>query len=304
MRVLLTGISSFTGLWFARALRAAGCEVVAPLRASGYEDPLRRARLDEAARVAEIIPAAPFGSDAFLGVLERGFDVLCHHAAEAAGHKSPNFDVQGAVAGNTFNAAATLKAAWLAGVKRLVLTGSAFEEGEGRGTEPLVAFSPYGYSKTLTARAFQAEAAKARLEMVKFIVPNPCGPYEGQTFQRLVMTRWRGGQPVRVSHPFYGRDNVPVDLLAKVYAKAATGALGDHVSPSFYAGATGAFFERMAREVRARTGWACDLTLAESQQPGEPMERYNLHPITPADYGWSESGFWDAYAAYYRGLPG
>jgi UDP-glucose 4-epimerase len=182
-----------------------------------------------------------------------------------------------------------------------VLTGSAFEEDEGRGTQPLVAFSPYGLSKTLTARAFQAEADKARLEMVKFIVPNPFGPYEAQTFQRLVMSRWREGQPVRVSHPFYGRDNVPVNLLAKVYARAASGTLGAHVSPSFYAGPVGDFFERMARETRARTGWACDLALAASQQPGEPMERYNLQPVIPSDYGWSESGFWDDYAAYYAG---
>jgi UDP-glucose 4-epimerase len=301
MRVLLTGISSFTGLWFARALRAAGCEVVAPLRAAAYDEPLRQARMAEAARVAEIVPAAPFGSPEFLKVLERGFDVLCHHAAEAANHKSPDFDVERAVASNTFNASATLEAAWMAGVKRLIVTGSAFEEGEGRGTQPLVAFSPYGYSKTLTARAFQAEADKARLEMVKFVVPNPFGPYEAQTFQRLVMTRWRDGQPVRVSHPFYGRDNVPVDLLGKVYARAATGALGDHVSPSVYAGQVGDFFERVARETRSRTGWACELTLAESQQPGEPMERYNLQRVEPADYGWSESGFWDAYASYYAG---
>lgn len=299
MRVLLTGVSSFTGLWFARALRAAGHDVVAPLRASAYDDPLRRERVAEAARVAEIVPAAPFGSDAFLKLLERGFDVLCHHAAEAANHKSPDFDVDKAVAGNTFNAAETLKAAWLNGVKRLVLTGSAFEEGEGRGSEPLVAFSPYGLSKTLTARAFQAEADQARLEMIKFVVPNPFGPYEAQTFQRLVMTRWRDGQPVRVSHPFYGRDNAPVDLLAKVYARAATGDLGAHVSPSVYAGPVGAFFERMAREVGARTDWACELTLADSQQSAEPMERYNLQRVEPADYGWSESGFWDAYAAYY-----
>lgn len=301
MRILLTGVSSFTGLWFARALRAAGHEVVAPLRARTYDDPLRRARMAEAERVAEIVPAAPFGSDAFLRLLERGFDVLCHHAAEAANHKSPDFDVERAVAGNTFNASATLAAAWRAGTKRLVLTGSAFEEGEGRGTEPLVAFSPYGLSKTLTARAFQTEADKARLEMVKFVVPNPFGPYEARTFQRLVMGRWREGQPVRVSHPFYGRDNVPANLLAKVYARAATGALGAHVSPSLYAGPVGDFFERMARETRARTGWPCALALADSQQSSEPMERYNLQTIAPVDYGWSENGFWDDYAAYYAG---
>ena len=135
--------------------------------------------------------------------------------------------------------------------------------------------------------------------MVKFVIPNPFGPFEAQTFQRLVMTRWRDGQAVHVSHPFYGRDNVPVDLMAAVYARAATGSLGAHVSPSFYAGPVGDFFQRMAAETRRRPGWACELPLADSQPPGEPMERYNLQPVDPSGYGWSEAGFWDAYAGYY-----
>jgi nucleoside-diphosphate-sugar epimerase len=253
----------------------------------------------EAEKVAEIVPAAAFGTDAFIDLLGRGFDVLCHHAAEATNYKAADFDVQAAVAGNTLNAAAILRAATDAGVQRLVLTGSAFEEGEGKGTEPRVAFSPYGLSKTLTARAFQAECDAAGLPMVKFVIPNPFGPYEAQTFQRVVMTRWREGQAIHVSHPFYGRDNVPVDLLAAVYARSATGALGAHVSPSYYAGLVGDFFQRMATEVRPRTGWACDLTLAEGQVSNEPLERLNLQPVDPAGYGWSESAFWDAYAGYY-----
>ena len=301
MRVLLTGVSSFTGLWFARGLRAAGCEVVAPLQASAYGDTLRHARIEEAARVAEIIPAAPFGSDAFLKLLERGFDVVCHHGEEIANPRSLEFNVERAAADATVNAAATLQAAWRSGVKRLVLTGSVSEEGEGRGTQPLAAFGPYGLFKTLTGRAFQAAADKAWLDVVKVVVPSPFGPYEAQALQRQAMTRWRDGQPVRVSHPFYGRDHAPVDLLAKVYARAAAGDLGAHVSPSVYAGRVGDVFERMATEVRARNGWVCGLVLAESQQSSEPLERYNLQRIEPAEYGWSESGFWDAYAAYYAG---
>jgi nucleoside-diphosphate-sugar epimerase len=306
VRLLLTGVSSFTGLWFARALAEAGHEVVAPLRATAYADPLRLSRAAEAAKVATLVPGAPFGSQVFLDLLARGgpFDVLCHHAAEAAHHKSLDFDVAAAVAANTLNADRVLAAARAAGVRRLVLTGSVFEEGEGQGDEPLRAFSPYGVSKTLTARVFAAAAEKSALDYVKFVIPNPFGPHEGPTFQRSVMTAWREGRGVHVSHPLYGRDNLPVDLLALAYVQAVQGRCGAHVSPSYYAGLTGVFFARMAREVAARTGWDCGLTLAERQTFDEPRTRLNRRPLDAAALGWSETGFWDLYAAYYAGSPG
>lgn len=299
MRVLLTGVSSFTGLWFARALTAAGHQVTAPMRSKAYDDPLRKARAEEAAKGAVMVPAAPFGSDAFLRLLEQGFDAICHHGAEAGNHKSPDFDVSAAVAANTRHAGRVMELARRTGVRRLVYTGSVFEAGEGRGSEPLRAFSPYGLSKTLTASALEAASEHAGLEAVKFVIPNPFGPHEGQTFQRFVMNAWREGRTVHVSHPNYGRDNVPVDLLALAYVRAVEGRLGRHVSPSFYAGLTGDFFRRMAGEVGPRTGWPCSLDFAGSQSFDEPETRLNLQPLPPQDYGWSESGFWDAYAAYY-----
>ncbi|HVY33405.1 MAG TPA: NAD-dependent epimerase/dehydratase family protein, partial [Caulobacteraceae bacterium] len=223
----------------------------------------------------------------------------CHHGAEAAGHKRPDFDVDGAVRANTWRMDETLAAFKASGGARLVLTGSAFEQDEGLGEEPRRAFSPYGLSKTLTSQAFEQGAARAGLDFVKFVVPNPFGPYEAQTFQRHVMTTWRQGGVPRVTHPFYVRDNVPVGLMARVYARAAQGELGGHVSPSFYAGPVGEFFQRMAREVAPRTGWACDLELSDSQSFDEPKTRTNSQPINPADYDWVESRFWDAYARYY-----
>lgn len=282
-------------------LAEAGHEVVAALRSTAYDDPLRQTRIHQVARWAELVHGAPFGSDAFAEMIStRGpFDVLCHHGAEAAGHKSPDFDVAGAVRANTRRMDETLAAFKASGGARLVLTGSVFEENEGLGEEPRRAFSPYGMSKTLTSRAFAEGADRAGLAFVKFVIPNPFGPFEAQTFQRHVMTRWREGRVPRVTHPFYVRDNVPVGLLARVYAGAAEGRLGGHVSPSFYAGPVGEFFQRMAHEVAPRTGWACGLELADSQIFAEPKIRTNRQPIDPADYHWAESRFWDAYARYY-----
>lgn len=300
MRILFTGASSLTGLWFTKALSAAGHEVVAVARGGAYADPLRQARMDQVARLARIVTDAPFGSDRFMGVLAEGFDVIGLHGAEVGDYKSPTYDMPAAVASNTLNAEAVFAAARGA---RVVLTGTVFEPGEGQGTQPLVSFSPYGTAKALTGQRMQAVAEAAGLPVSKFVIPNPFGPWEERKFQRLVMTRWSKGEGVHIDQALYVRDNIPVDLLALAYARTCEGGFGAYCAPSCYAEAVGAFFERMARETRARTGWDCPLTLAETQAFKEPENRTNRTALDTAALGWSESAFWDAYADHYARPP-
>jgi nucleoside-diphosphate-sugar epimerase len=303
MRVLLTGASSFSGLWIAGALHMAGHTVVAAARRGDYDEPLRRARATRLARAAEIVPNAPFGSEAFMALLDQPFDVLCLHGAEVGDYKSPAYDMEAAVAANALNGEAVFAAAKAKGAARVVLTGSVFEPGEGQGTEPLVSFSPYGTAKARTEAVLKPQVLAAGLAYSKFVIPNPFGPWEEQKFQRLVMTRWSKGEGVHIDQALYVRDNVPVDLLARAYAATAEGRFGYYCAPSCYAEPVGAFFERMAREVRARTGWACPLTLAETQEFREPENRTNRTQLDKAALGWSEPAFWDAYADHYARPP-
>ena len=104
MKVLLTGASSFTGYWFARALHARGVHVVAPLRsaAASCADQLRAERVRCLKAIAEIVEVAPFGSNRFLEMAKGGgYDVLCHQAARVGDYRSPDFDIPGALAENT-----------------------------------------------------------------------------------------------------------------------------------------------------------------------------------------------------------
>ena len=95
--VLLTGASSFTGFWFARALVAAGHRVIAPLRGrvDGYEG-VRGERVRRLAGLVTVIEGCPFGSAAFLSlVCGDAWDLFAHHAglfAPTSGNNHSRYD--------------------------------------------------------------------------------------------------------------------------------------------------------------------------------------------------------------------
>ena len=164
MKILFTGGSSFTGTWFIRELAAAGHAVTAVFRrpADEYTDPVRRNRVAMASEACQPVHGYSFGDEAFLALIgEGGWDLLCHHAADVTNYKSPDFDTIAALANNTRNLAAVLAALKAAGGRRVVLSGTVFEGGEGAGSQGLPDFSPYGLSKALTAQVFRFECGRA-----------------------------------------------------------------------------------------------------------------------------------------------
>src|SRR4051812_35929589 len=207
MRVLLTGGSSFSGYWFAAKLRAAGFEVVAPIRGSvaGY-DGARAERVRRLADVATIIPDCPFGSPAFLDLLaSQQFDVLCHHAARVTDYRSLDFDVAAALAENTNNIRAILERMQGNGLKAVVYTGSVFEANEGAGNWPMRAFSPYGLSKGLTSETIRHWCTHLGIPFNKFLIANPFGVFEEPRFCAYLVKTWRVGETADVRTPSYLR---------------------------------------------------------------------------------------------------
>ena len=302
VKVLLTGASSFTGLWFARALHMAGHHVVAPLRQSrsDYRDGVRAARVTELGRVAECVFGLTFGDEKFLDLCRSGiWDLLCHHAAQVGDYRSASFDVAGALSANTRNFPDVQRA--MRAMRGVVLTGSVFEANEGTGTWPLRAFSPYGMSKGLTAELVRFWCETIGVALGKFVIPNPFGPFEEPRFCAYLMREWRAGEVAEVRTPAYVRDNIHVDLLAGAYAAfadrvaAAPGFI--RTNPSGYVETQGAFAERFAREIGRRTGMDCRLSLPSQNEFLEPLVRINTD--RPDVLGWSETAAWDGVSAYY-----
>lgn len=305
MRILFTGASSFTGFWFVKALAQAGHEVICPLTREGGEyEGMRRRRVELLKLFCQLVSQAPFGSEAFLKLAaDGGFDQLCHHAADVTNYRSPDFDAQAALRNNTHNLPAVLGA--MKKLNSVVLTGTYFEEGEGAGEAPLRSFSPYSLSKSLTCQAFQNECRRVGLPLGKFVVPNPFGPWEEPRFTAFLMKQWREGKPVEVKTPDYVRDNIHVDLLAATYERfsvrvAQSTAEFLKINPSGYAEKQGEFAQRLAREVARRTGWKCELKLAQQTDFSEPRHRTNTDSAEKMTPAWKEDCAWDEFVEFYQ----
>jgi nucleoside-diphosphate-sugar epimerase len=305
MKILFTGASSFTGYWFVKSLAQAGHDLVCTLTGpiDDYKD-IRRQRIEQLKPLCRLVPNAAFGTDAFLKIIREDgpWGLLCHHGAHVTDYKNPEFDAVRALQVTTLNLRAILSTPGVIG--GVVLTGSVFENDEGAGNEPLRAFSPYGLSKGLTWQMFRFHCGQSQLPLGKFVIPNPFGPFEEPRFTAYLMRNWAEGKTAEVKTPAYLRDNIHVDLLAATYSQFATRVATAKdalmkINPSGYIEKQGEFANRVAREVKSRLGWACELKLARQEDFSEPLERVNTDAVAPMFPAWKESSAWDDFAGFY-----
>lgn len=303
MEVLLTGASSFTGLWFARALAMAGAKVTAVYRRpfDAYTG-LRRLRVIQGETWCTQHFEVPWGSERFHElVASQRFDVFCHHGAQVSDYRSDRFDVQGAVEHNTREMDRTLGqlARWKT---RVVVTSSLFEGGVGRGTRPDDDMYPYGRSKRLTAERMAVLCGVHGLPFHRFVVGNPFGPMETPKFAQYLAKCWLSGEVPTVRAPEYVRDYQPVDLLAATYAAFVRSPGQQILCPSGFALRGEAFAHKMSAELSARWGLPCPVNTAHQKESCEPMIRVGLHPMDERAHGWISSAFWDRLSAYYHSV--
>jgi len=306
VRILFTGASSFTGCWFVRELAAAGHEVVASFRRrpEEYTNQPRHARVELVTKSCRPAYGCAFGDERFLQLIreQAPWDMLCHHAADVTNYKSVDFDVSGAVRNNANNLPVVLDALAAGGCRRVLLTGSVFENDEGAGSQGLPAFSAYGLSKGLTAQLFRFYVGTRGLGFGKFVIPNPFGPYEEARFTAYLIRSWQQGKTATVGTPAYVRDNIHVTLLARAYSWFV-GRVPESgfckLNPSGYVETQGAFARRFAAEMAPRLGIDCPLELRPQTEFPEPRVRINTDVLDAAALGWDEARAWDELAAYY-----
>jgi UDP-glucose 4-epimerase len=318
MKILITGGSSFTGYWFIRELVTRGHSVTAVIR--GHKDQysgLRKERIEHISGWADMIENCSFGDDKFIQLLDNGYDAICHHGAQVENYKSPDFDVAAALHSNTLHIRAVLEKLKFSGKGKFVVTGSVFEANEGLGNPPLVAFSPYGLSKSISWEVFRYWSWKLAVPLTKFVIPNPFGPYEDPRFCNYLVQTWKKGEIPAINTPDYIRDNIHISLLACHYANAieknSNGSIPispettnipvsliERCGPSGYIESQGAFATRFAREMAQRLPLRCEVRLNKQTSFDEPLIRTNDALTGGSISGWNETQTWDELAVYYK----
>ncbi len=305
MKILLTGISSFTGFWFASELASSGHEVIATLTKNSPDEynGIRKERISLILKKVTPVFGCRFGDVVFNDIIESGIDVLCHHGSEVTDYKSIKFDIANAVKQNTNNIIGVIEHLKKSKCNSIIYTGSVFEPNEGYGTEPLNAFSPYGFSKSLTYEIIRYYCSTFEIKLGKFVIPNPFGPFEEARFTNYLIQNWFNGNIPDVKTPDYIRDNIHVDLLATAYESFVQKVFKGNnpffkTNPGLYAESQGAFTGRIAREMEMRLNIKCDFKLLKQTDFTEPLKRINTESMRDV-FNWNESEAWDCLADYY-----
>jgi nucleoside-diphosphate-sugar epimerase len=309
MKILFTGGSSFTGFWFIKALAESNDEVFFTLTKSNLDEysELQQSRIRQLNTIAEPIYSCTFGSEKFVHVIKtKGeFDLFCHHAANVVNYKSEDYNIGQALQDNTRNLAIVLDLLKGNGCNQIVLTGSVFEGNEGTGMDELNPFSPYGLSKQFTAEVFRYFCLKKGINLAKFVIPNPFGPFEEKRFTNYLITAWGKGQTPLIRTPLYIRDNIHISLLAKAYVKYVKERLSHNdkfwkLNPSGYIENQGDFTRRFSQEMGKRLLIPCQFEVADQTDFSEPLKRYNYQPADKYVEEWDEPMAWDELAEYYK----
>lgn len=218
-KVLLTGATSFTGAYIARALLDQGFSVLAPLQSSlsDYTD-LKRERLD-------LIPEAIFSestdlnSSKFLSCIEENKpDIFINHAFDTYNYRSPDYDVHSALKNSTGNISQIIKTLKDNNCKLFIHSGSSFEPGG----YSQYGVSPYGVAKKMAWDLIAFYCQMTSLPCLKIYIPNPYGYLENtDRLLPILKQKIEAKETFILSSPYTIRNNIKVESLSGYYVQAA-----------------------------------------------------------------------------------
>jgi UDP-glucose 4-epimerase len=314
MKILFTGVSSFTGFHFVNQLAQNKQFEIHAILSNKIDDytGLKKQRISLINSNVIIHENIQFGDDTFLELVKKSsinFDALCCHGAFVENYNSPEFDICKALSLNARNISQVLRYFKEGGGKILVHTGSIFEPNEGVCDQNANAFNPYGLSKHFTNQLLEYHSYRYDLSFGKFVIPNPFGKHEEPRFTNYLFNCWFKNETPLVKTPKYIRDNIPIDLLAVSYVDFVKKIMSTHqineisqnhkINPSGYVESQGQFTERIVKRLNVKYNMQLAVNFHDQVDFDQPISRFNQTNLFELYPGWNENSFWDDYLDFY-----
>jgi UDP-glucose 4-epimerase len=287
--VLLTGVSSFTGMHFASSLLDDGREVVGFSRNLSKLTEIQQTRLTQLRKKYKNLRILETNSIKSL----QGIEIICLHGANTKNYKSPSFDKEAALEsfGNVANnLIENLKPS------KILFTSSYFEKDVASGADSNLSFNEYSNFKTSAWEYLQEKYAN-ELAISRYVIPTPFGPYEEKRLVWHLLQGWNKNGVAELQSPLYIRDYVPVSILSKHYNWAVGECIANkktlQFSPSFYAESNISFAQRYGLQLQKRIDLRTDVKASSYEIYNEPLVRVNKKHIFEDMEALSEDATWD-----------
>lgn len=306
MKVILTGVSSFTGCWFANELSSQGFEVICPLprKIKDYTG-IKKTRLDFVRTKVSILFNCPLGSTDFLELCSKPFDFLGFHASYVKNYHKNDFKISKAFEENLKNIELTLSV-----IKKhcrgIIYSSSIFENAINLETEDLSQYSlpwfNYAFAKKITYLSLKSLSEQNNISFKRFVITNPFGPYEDKKISYYIMKSIIEMKEISLRTPLYKRDMIHVQVLAKVYAMAFFELQNKNCSevrPSQYNVPIQEFAKIMLTEMSRYTKTKT-LNIGKQKEFFEPKELLNDQKVSDSCPNLDYEIIWSEYYKYYK----
>ena len=291
IKIIISGVSSFSGAHFAYQMLEEGFEVY------GFSRNVSDWTSEQDARIRWIRKKFPefqiFDLVELNKISHLEISAILLHGGVTLDYRNKSFDVQAAVKEslevNEILMSYFPKAA-------IMQTGTFSEPDESSGEYPRSSFNPYSTSKALIWQELKKRYSSKR-KMAKYVMPNPFGPLESKRFTDYLLKSWAQKLVPEISFPFHVRDNVPIDLLRLHYSESVKRFLNDEKRsifyPSKYPETVLAFAERYSREISKRSNLQLQLKIKLNSEYIEPIVRVNSEPCEWTVKNWNENLSWN-----------
>jgi UDP-glucose 4-epimerase len=217
-KVAITGATSATALWIARAFSLKGWNTLALCsRAEESYSGIKKERLKwlkTQAQVSFDVRAETDGFADWIKINKPAIWVHHHHLVE--NYKGSDYDYTRSRKEGVAPLIKLVEALKENNCRGIILTGSYFEPGE-KGANN----TPYGKSKAEVSKALESLTSALKIRFSKIVIPDPVGPLENEErFLPQFLKAIRENRGFNLTTPDLIADHISMEELGKIYEEA------------------------------------------------------------------------------------